>query len=148
MTLRICIYTEGVIMLEKIDHIGVAVKCLDEATAFYKTMGIEPYHFEEVKSQKVRVAFIKIGESNIELLEPTSDESPIAKYIEKKGEGIHHIAYRVDDIYKALEMLKADGIKLINEEPMNGAHGMKVAFVHPKSVNGVLTELSQPGDEH
>ena len=135
-------------MLEKIDHIGVAVKCLDEATAFYKTMGIEPYHFEEVESQKVRVAFIKIGESNIELLEPTSDESPIAKYIEKKGEGIHHIAYRVDDIYKALEMLKADGIKLINEEPMNGAHGMKVAFVHPKSVNGVLTELSQPGDEH
>ncbi|MGD9808115.1 MAG: methylmalonyl-CoA epimerase [Deferribacterales bacterium] len=135
-------------MLEKIDHIGIAVKCLDEATAFYKTMGIVPYHFEEVESQKVRVAFIKIGESNIELLEPTSDESPIAKFMEKKGEGIHHIAYRVEDIYKALEMLKADGIKLINEEPMNGAHGMKVAFVHPKSVNGVLTELSQPGDEH
>jgi methylmalonyl-CoA/ethylmalonyl-CoA epimerase len=111
-------------------------------------MGIVPYHFEEVESQKVRVAFIKIGESNIELLEPTSDESPIAKFMEKKGEGIHHIAYRVEDIYKALEMLKADGIKLINEEPMNGAHGMKVAFVHPKSVNGVLTELSQPGDEH
>lgn len=135
-------------MLQKIDHIGIAVKCLDEATAFYKTMGIEPYHYEEVESQKVRVAFIKVGESNIELLEPTSEESPIAKYLEKKGEGIHHIAYRVEDIYKSLEMLKADGMKLINEEPMNGAHGMKVAFVHPKSVNGVLTELSQPGDEH
>lgn len=132
-------------MLEKIDHIGVAVKNLDEATAFYKTMGIAPYHFEEVESQKVRVAFIKIGESNIELLEPTSPESPIAKYLEKKGEGIHHIAYRVDDVQAALDKLKADGMKLINEEPMDGAHGMKVAFVHPKSVNGVLTELSQPG---
>lgn len=132
-------------MLEKIDHIGVAVKNLDEATAFYKTMGIDPYHFEEVESQKVRVAFIKIGESNIELLEPTSPESPIAKYLEKKGEGIHHIAYRVDDVQTALDKLKADGMKLINEEPMDGAHGMKVAFVHPKSVNGVLTELSQPG---
>lgn len=132
-------------MLEKIDHIGVAVKNLDEATAFYKTMGVDPYHFEEVESQKVRVAFIKIGESNIELLEPTSPESPIAKYLEKKGEGIHHIAYRVDDVQAALDKLKADGMKLINEEPMDGAHGMKVAFVHPKSVNGVLTELSQPG---
>lgn len=132
-------------MLEKIDHIGVAVKSLDEATAFYKTMGAEPHHFEEVASQKVRVAFIKIGESNIELLEPTSPDSPIAKYIEKKGEGIHHIAYRVDDVQTALDALKADGAKLINDEPMEGAHGMKVAFVHPKSVNGVLTELSQPG---
>ncbi|ADD69190.1 methylmalonyl-CoA epimerase [Denitrovibrio acetiphilus DSM 12809] len=130
-------------MLEKIDHIGIAVKNLEEATAFYKTMGIEPYHFEEVISQRVKVAFIKIGESNIELLEPTSDDSPIAKFLEKKGEGIHHIAYRVDDIQNALDALKADGAKLINEEPMDGAHGMKVAFVHPKSVNGVLTELSQ-----
>jgi len=132
-------------MLEKIDHIGVAVRNLDEATAFYKTMGIEPYHYEEVESQKVKVAFIKVGESNIELLEPTSDESPIAKYLEKKGEGIHHIAYRVENVQTALDALKADGAKLINEEPMDGAHGMKVAFVHPKSVNGVLTELSQLG---
>jgi methylmalonyl-CoA/ethylmalonyl-CoA epimerase len=111
-------------------------------------MGAEPYHYEEVESQKVRVAFVKIGESNIELLEPTSPESPIAKYLEKKGEGIHHIAYRVENVEAALETLKADGMKLINETPMDGAHGMKVAFVHPKSVNGVLTELSQPGEEH
>lgn len=135
-------------MLNKIDHIGIAVKSLDEATAFYKSMGAEPYHYEEVASQKVRVAFIKVGESNIELLEPTSDESPIAKHIEKKGEGIHHIAYRVDDVQAALDKLKTEGIKLINEAPMDGAHGMKVAFVHPKSVNGVLTELSQPGHDH
>lgn len=132
-------------MLEKIDHIGIAVKNLDEATAFYKSMGAEPYHYEEVESQKVKVAFIKIGDSNIELLEPTSDESPIAKFLEKKGEGIHHIAYRVEDVQKSLDKLKADGMKLLNETPMDGAHGMKVAFVHPKSVNGVLTELSQPG---
>ena len=132
-------------MLEKIDHIGVAVNNLDEAVKFYTTMGIKPYHFEEVASQKVKVAFIKVGESNIELLEPTSPESPIAKYIEKKGEGIHHICYAVEDVAKALEMLKEDGAKLINETPMDGAHGKKVAFVHPKSVNGVLTELSMDG---
>lgn len=135
-------------MLEKIDHIGIAVKNLEESTAFYETMGAKPYHFEEVESQKVKVAFIKVGESNIELLEPTSDESPIAKHIERKGEGIHHIAYRVEDITKSLAELKAAGLKLVNEEPFNGAHGMKVAFVHPKSVNGVLTELSQPGEDH
>ncbi len=128
-------------MLEKIDHIGVAVNSLEEAVKFYTTMGIKPHHFEEVESQKVKVAFIKVGESNIELLEPTSPESPIAKYIEKKGEGIHHIAYAVANIDKALKKLKEDGAKLINEEPMDGAHGKKVAFVHPKSVNGVLTEL-------
>lgn len=135
-------------MLKKIDHIGIAVKSLETATAFYKSMGIEPHHFEEVESQKVRVAFIKVGDSNIELLEPTSEESPIAKYLEKKGEGIHHIAYLVDDITSALAKLKADGAKLLNEEPVAGAHGMKVAFVHPKSVNGVLTELSQHSEDH
>lgn len=135
-------------MLDKIDHIGIAVKNLDEAIKFYEMMGAKPYHFEEVESQKVKVAFIKVGESNIELLEPTSDESPIAKYLEKKGEGIHHICYAVEDVSKGLAVLKEKGIKLINEEPMKGAHGKIVAFVHPKSTNGVLTELSQDGDEH
>ncbi|MBZ4643807.1 MAG: methylmalonyl-CoA epimerase [Deferribacteraceae bacterium] len=129
-------------MLNKIDHIGIAVKSLDEAVSFYETMGIKPYHYEEVDSQKVKVAFIKVGESNIELLEPTSEESPIFKYIEKKGEGIHHICYDVEDVDKALETLKNDGFKLINEKPMKGAHHKIVAFVHPKSTNGVLTELS------
>lgn len=132
-------------MLEKIDHIGIAVSSLDEAVKFYVTMGIKPYHFEEVASQKVKVAFIKVGESNIELLEPTSPESPIAKFIEKKGEGIHHICYSVANITKALKKLKDEGARLLNEEPMDGAHGKKVAFVHPKSVNGVLTELSMDG---
>lgn len=133
-------------MLEKIDHIGIAVNSLEEAVKFYEAMGIKPNHYEEVESQKVKVAFIKVGESNIELLEPTSPESPIAKFIEKKGEGIHHIAYAVANVEKSLKKLKEDGMKLINEEPMDGAHGKKVAFVHPKSVNGVLTELCADGD--
>jgi len=136
-------------MLNKIDHIGVAVKSLDEAVKFYSLMGAEPNHYEEVESQKVKVAFIKVGETNIELLEPTSDESPIAKFIEKKGEGIHHICYDVDDVKVALGTMKEDGLKLLNEEPMPGAHGKLVAFVHPKSTNGVLTEVAQDGpDSH
>lgn len=130
-------------MLQKIDHIGIAVKSLDEALKFYGVLDAAPEHFEEVPSQKVRVAFISVGDTHIELLEPTSEDSPIAKYLEKKGEGIHHIAYRVPCIKTALEKLKAEGIKLIDEEPKEGAHGMKIAFVHPKSVNGVLTELSE-----
>jgi len=129
-------------MLNRIDHIGVAVRNLENSLAFYESMGAKPYHFEEVESQKVKVAFIKIGESNIELLEPTSEDSPIFKYIEKKGEGIHHICYDVQDLNKALETLKRDGFQLINEAPQKGAHHKLVAFVHPKSTNGVLTELS------
>jgi methylmalonyl-CoA/ethylmalonyl-CoA epimerase len=130
-------------MLEKIDHIGIAVKSLDEAVKFYSLMGVEPEHFEEVESQKVRVAFINVGGTNIELLEPTSEESPIAKYIEKKGEGIHHIAYSVASVKDSLAALKAEGMKLIDEEPKPGAHNKLIAFVHPRSVNGVLTELSE-----
>ncbi|MCD8491644.1 MAG: methylmalonyl-CoA epimerase [Geovibrio sp.] len=132
-------------MLEKIDHIGIAVRNLDEALKFYGVMGAGADHFEEVPTQKVRVAFINVGGVNIELLEPTSEESPIAKYLEKKGEGIHHIAYRVPCVKTALDKLRSEGIKLIDEEPKPGAHGMQIAFVHPKSVNGVLTELSQEG---
>lgn len=130
-------------MLNKIDHVGIAVKSIDDALKFYESIGIKPYHFEEVESQKVKVAFIKVGESNIELLEPTSQDSPIAKFIEKKGEGIHHIAYEVEDIIKSLIMLKENGCQLIDSEPKIGAHEKLIAFVHPKSSNGVLTELSQ-----
>ncbi|MCA1926992.1 MAG: methylmalonyl-CoA epimerase [Calditerrivibrio sp.] len=130
-------------MLNKIDHVGIAVKSLEDALKFYGSIGIKPYHFEEVESQKVRVAFIKVGESNIELLEPTSIESPIAKFIEKKGEGIHHIAYEVENIRESLNMLKESGCQLIDSEPKVGAHEKLIAFVHPKSTNGVLTELSQ-----
>ncbi len=131
-------------MLKKIDHTGIAVNSLTQAVKFYKSLGIEPYAYEEVESQKVKVAFLKVGESNIELLEPTSDDSPIATFLQKKGEGIHHICYEVEDLVSVLKSLKEEGIKLINEEPIAGAHGKKVAFVHPKSTNGVLTELAQP----
>jgi methylmalonyl-CoA/ethylmalonyl-CoA epimerase len=128
-------------MLKKIDHIGIAVSSLDNALTFYKAMGIAPTHTETVESQKVKTAFITVGDVHIELLEPTSPESPVAKFLEKRGEGMHHIAYEVDDVQKALESLKADGLKLIDETPKAGAHNMLVAFVHPKSVSGVLTEL-------
>ncbi|MGA1862997.1 methylmalonyl-CoA epimerase [Deferribacter thermophilus] len=135
-------------MLKKIDHIGIAVKNIDEALSLYKTLGIIPYHFEEVESQKVKTAFIKVGESNIELLEPTSPDSPIAKFLEKKGEGIHHIAYLVEDVKSCLKNLKEKGFKLIDEEPKAGAHGKLIAFVHPKSTNGVLMELCEHAKKH
>ena len=135
-------------MVEKIDHIGIAVKSLDNALKFYETLGIKPYHFEEVESQKVKTAFIKVGDTNIELLESTSEEGPIAKYIAKKGEGIHHICYEVENVGLALEKMKAEGFKLIDETPKPGAHGKIVAFMHPKSTNGVLTELAQDAGNH
>lgn len=130
-------------MVKKIDHLGVAVKSLDAAVEFYKSLGLQVNHTEEVPSQKVKVAFIKIGDTNIELLEPTSPDSPIAKYLEKNREGIHHVSYVVDDIQKTLNGLKAAGVPLINETPVEGAHNMLVAFIHPKGTNGVLTEISQ-----
>ena len=133
-------------MFKKIDHLGIAVKSLDEAMKFYTSLGMTVDHIEEVAAQKVRVAMINVGGVNVELLEPTSPESPIAKAIEKKGEGLHHIAYSVDDIKAALAQLKAAGVPLINEEPMVRAHNKLIAFVHPKGVNGVLTELSQDQD--
>jgi len=131
-------------MLKKIDHIGIAVKSLEEAVRFYETLGVSVTSYEEVASQKVKVAFIKLGDSNIELLEPTSEDSPVAKFLDKKGEGIHHLCYEVNDVSESLDIMKKDGMKLINEEPVKGAHNKLVAFVHPKSANGVLTELSQP----
>ena len=130
-------------MLNKIDHIGVAVKSLDESLKFYAAMGITPSHIEEVPSQKVKTAFLTIGDVHVELLEPTSEDSPIAKHLEKRGEGMHHIAYEVDDVAAALQTLRDSEIKLVNETPVDGAHNMLVAFIHPKSTNGVLTELCQ-----
>jgi methylmalonyl-CoA/ethylmalonyl-CoA epimerase len=130
-------------MLTKIDHIGVAVPNLDEALTFYRAMGIEPSHIEEVASQKVKTAFLTIGDVHVELLEPTSPDSPIAKFLEKRGSGMHHIAYEVEDVNSSLAALKNAGVALINESPMEGAHDMLVAFIHPKSVSGVLTEICQ-----
>ncbi len=133
-------------MLTKINHIGVAVQSLDATLPFYRdTLSMPFYGIEEVAEQKVRVAMLGIGESKIELLEPTSTDSPIARFLEKNGPGIHHIAYQVDDIEAAIAQMKVQGARMIDEQPRSGAHGTKIAFVHPKSSNGVLTELCQCG---
>ncbi|MDD4356821.1 MAG: methylmalonyl-CoA epimerase [Smithellaceae bacterium] len=127
----------------KIDHIGIAVKNLAESTRLYEMLGIQSTGSEVVDEQKVKVSFFPVGDSEIELLESTSPEGPIARYIEKNGEGIQHLALRVDNIEVALEELKAKGIRLIDEKPRYGAGGAKIAFVHPKSTGGILLELSQ-----
>ena len=130
-------------MFRKIDHVGIAVKNLDEAVKVWEGLGLKVDEIEEVPDQKVRTAIIHVGESRIELLEPTSEDSPIAKFIAKRGEGIHHIALGVDDIEAHLEELKEKGYRLIDEKPRIGAGGAKIAFVHPKAVTGVLLELCE-----
>jgi methylmalonyl-CoA/ethylmalonyl-CoA epimerase len=133
-------------MLTKINHIGVAVKSLEDTLPFYRdNLGMAFMGIEDVAEQKVRVAMLQIGESKIELLEPTSEDSPVAKFIEKNGAGIHHVAYEVNDIEAAIAKLLDDGIRMIDEKPRHGAHGTRIAFIHPKSSNGVLTELCQAG---
>jgi methylmalonyl-CoA/ethylmalonyl-CoA epimerase len=133
-------------MLTKINHIGIAVTSLDATLPFYRdNLGMSFAGTEEVAEQKVRVAMLQVGESKIELLEPTSEDSPVAKFLEKNGQGIHHIAYEVEDIEAAIAKLLADGARMIDEKPRNGAHGTRIAFIHPKSSNGVLTELCQVG---
>jgi methylmalonyl-CoA epimerase len=127
-----------------VDHIGIAVKSIEESLKFWEgAMGIHCHGVEEVEEQKVKTAFLPIRDTEIELLEPTADDSPVARFIEKKGEGIHHIAIRVDDIEKALEELKAKGVRLIDEKPRLGAGGCRIAFVHPKATGGVLLEISE-----
>ncbi len=128
-------------MIKKIDHVGVAVESLEKAVETYKALGFEVEEIEEVEEQKVRVAMLPVGESRIELLEATSPESAIAKFLEKRGEGIHHIAINVENIEEALMKAKEAGLKLIDETPRIGAGGKKVAFVHPKSTHGVLLEF-------
>ena len=128
-------------MINKIDHIGVAVKSLEEAIDLYKKLGFELKEIEEIPDQKVRVAMFPVGESKIELLEATSEDSAVAKFVEKRGEGIHHVAINVSDIEKALENAKQNGLKLIDEKPRIGAGGKKIAFVHSKSTKGILLEF-------
>ena len=126
----------------KIEHIGIATRGLDGAVNFWRdALGLRVEATEEVRDQRVRVAMLPIGEARVELLEPTSADSPIAKFLEKRGPGIHHIALRVDDIHAALAHLKEQGARLIDETPRAGAGGCLVAFVHPSSANGVLLEL-------
>ena len=130
--------------LKNIDHIGIAVKSIDEALKFWQdTMGIKCHGVEEVAEQKVRTAFLPVDDTEFELLEGTAEDSPVTKFIEKKGEGIQHIAIRVDNIEEALKELKEKGVRLIDETPRYGAGGAKIAFVHPKASGGVLLELCQ-----
>ena len=126
-----------------LDHIGIAVRSLEAAT-IYRDLGLAVEHVETVETQGVRTAFLPVGDSRLELLEPTGPESPVAKHIEKRGEGIHHICFRVADIDAELANLKAKGYRLVNEAPVPGAHGCRVAFLHPSAGGGVLIELSQP----
>ncbi len=128
----------------KINHLGIATKGIDEALKFWENaLGLENVHTETIEDQKVRVAMLPIGDTRIELLEATSEDSPIAKFIEKRGGGIHHIAVEVENIEEALMKLKAEGARLIDEKPRIGAEGCLIAFVHPSSTNGVLLELIQ-----
>ena len=130
--------------MEKIEHIGIAVKNISEANKTYEALlGSAPYKSEKVESEGVETSFFRCGESKIELLEATDADSPIAKFIEKRGEGIHHIAFAVTDIWAEMERLKNEGFTLLSEKPKKGADNKLVAFVHPKSANGVLVELCQ-----
>lgn len=129
-------------MIQQIDHIGIAVKSLEEGVKYYEnTLGLKCESIEEVASQKVRTAFFHVGEVHLELLEATDPESPIAKFLEKNGEGVHHIAFRTDNIGEQLGAAAASGARLIHEVPFEGAANKLVAFLHPKSTHGVLTEF-------
>jgi methylmalonyl-CoA/ethylmalonyl-CoA epimerase len=127
-----------------IEHIGIAVRNLEEAIKFYEeTFGLKCYAVEEVKDQKVRTAFFKVGQTKIELLESTEPDGPISKFIEKRGEGVHHLAFAVKNIERALSETEAKGIQLIDKRPRKGAEGLDIAFLHPKSTFGVLIELCE-----
>lgn len=131
-------------MVEKIEHIGIAVKDIEQANKVYENLlGVAPYKMEKVESEGVSTSFFQTGESKIELLEATNPESAIAKFIEKKGEGIHHIAFAVEDIEKEMKRLSDQGFRILNEKPKKGADNKLVCFIHPKNTNGVLVELCQ-----
>jgi len=130
--------------ISHIEHIGIAVKNLDESIRFYEdVLGMKCYSIEEVADQKVRTAFFQVGDTKIELLESTDPEGPIGKYLEKKGEGVHHMAFAVKGIDNAMAQLDEKGIRLIDKEPRKGAEGLDIAFLHPKSTQGVLMELCE-----
>jgi methylmalonyl-CoA/ethylmalonyl-CoA epimerase len=136
-------------MLDRIDHIGVATDDLDGALELYeKTLGMPLAHRETVESQGVEAALLDVGDGHVELLRPLSPDTPIGKYLEKRGPGLHHVAYAVGDIDDVLERLKGAGVELIDSEPRVGIRDSLVAFVHPRSTGGVLTELVQPAEEH
>ena len=128
-----------------LNHIGIAVRSIDAQRDYYQgTLGAEFEGFEDVPDQKVRVGFFRVGDVRLELLEPTDQASPISQFLEKRGEGLHHIAFTVDDIQTRINELKQSGLRMIDEVPRRGSHNMQIAFVHPKSTFGVLTELCEP----
>jgi methylmalonyl-CoA/ethylmalonyl-CoA epimerase len=130
--------------ISHIEHIGIAVKSIENSLPYYEqVLGLKCYNIEEVADQKVKTAFLKVGQTKIELLEPTSEESTIAKFIEKKGEGVHHVAFAVPDVAGALSEVESKGVQLIDKAPRGGAEGLNIAFLHPKSTGSVLTELCQ-----
>ncbi|MCF6365247.1 MAG: methylmalonyl-CoA epimerase [Bacteroidales bacterium] len=134
--------------LTHIEHIGIAVNNIEEAKKYYEdVLGLKCYAIEEIKDQKVKTAFFMIGQTKIELLEPTSDESPVAKFIAKKGQGIHHIAFATNDVNKSLQEAQNKGIKLIDKEKRKGAEGLNIGFLHPKFTMGVLTEFCEKGEK-
>ena len=127
-----------------IEHIGIAVKSIEEQLPYYEEiLGLKCYNIETVEDQKVKTAFFMIGQTKIELLEPTSDDSTVAKFIEKRGEGVHHIAYATKNLNESLKMVESKGVRLIDKEGRSGAEGLTIAFLHPKSTGGVLTELCE-----
>ncbi len=134
-------------MIQRIDHIGIAVSSIAEARVFYEALGLAIEAIEEVPQEGVRVAFLRLGESRLELLEPLSDESPIARFLARRGPGVHHICLATDDVFAASAELGAAGLPLLKETPSRGAEGCWVQFVHPRAAAGVLYELSQPARE-
>jgi len=136
-------------MPSQISHIGIAVHSIEEAAKFYtEKLGLKIGGIEEVTSQKVKVAFLPIGEVRLELVEPTSPDSAVAKFLEKNGPGFHHVAYQVADVAAEVERLKAAGVQMVDQAPRSGAHNTLIAFVHPKASGGVLTELVQEAGHH
>ena len=135
-------------MITRIDHIAIAVNSIEETLQFYSAdLGLELSHTEVEEGQGVTVAFLPVGESEVELIEPMGDDSPISRFLEKRGEGLHHVCFEVEDIEAALARLKTQGAKLINEEPYIGARGQKLVFVHPRSTHGVLIELYETSSD-
>jgi methylmalonyl-CoA/ethylmalonyl-CoA epimerase len=135
--------------VKSLNHIGIAVQSIDAQRSFYEdSLGAEFEGYEEVADQKVRVGFFRVGDVRIELLEPTDPSSTVQKFLEKRGEGLHHLAFTVEDIEARIAELKESGIRMIDEKPRGGAHHVQIAFIHPKSSHGVLTELCEPRKDH
>ncbi len=130
----------------KVDHIGIAVASIDDALGVYRALGLTETHREEVPSQRVRTAFLSVGDTRIELLEPTAEDSPVAKFLARRGGGLHHVCFAVEDIDSVIQDLRARGFRLLHERPVAGAGGKRVAFLHPDAAHGTLIELSEGGD--